>query len=273
MAWLSVNLSLPSESVENFSDLLLDLGAIAVDIDPALNPAQLRALFKAETKVAEVLDEAARWSGIAFSPHYSVVEVDEQDWMKLIQSQFKPIEITPRLYIVPTWSSPPEPNAINVRLDPGLAFGTGSHPTTRLCLRWLANVIRGGEVVVDYGCGSGILGISAVKLGASRAIGVDIEEEAVLVAQENARRNQVKATFCLPHEFPKIVADLVIANILLRPLIALAPDIAAMTRGRIALSGIMAGESGELARRYAEWFVIGGEESEEGWALLTGKRR
>lgn len=271
MAWLSVNLSLPSASVEIFSDLLLELGAIVIDIDPASN--QLRALFKAETNVAEALDEAARRSGLATSPHYSAVEVVEQDWIKHVQSQFQPMRITPRLYIVPSWSSAPEPNAVNLTLDPGLAFGTGSHPTTRLCLSWLADVIRGGEVVVDYGCGSGILAISALKLGAPRAIGVDIEHETILAARENARRNRVEAVFCLPRECPKIGADIRVANILLQPLLALAPDFAAMTQGRIALAGIMAAESDELGRRYEEWFVIDGKESEEGWVLMTGTRK
>jgi ribosomal protein L11 methyltransferase len=275
MSWLSVNLSLQSRNVDNFSDMLLKLGAIAIDIDAnaASGPTDIRVLFPAAANVAAALHEAARWSGLAFPPDYSVVELAEQDWVRLTQSQFQPIPITPRLYIVPTWSPPPDPSAINVRLDPSLAFGTGSHATTRLCLRWLARVIRGGETVVDYGCGSGILAISALKLGAQRALGIDIEEDALRVSRQNALQNQVEATFCLANECPKVQADLVVANILLQPLIELAPDLAALARGRIALSGIPASEIGELARRYEEWFVIDDQQSENGWSLLTGTRK
>ncbi|MGH8727486.1 MAG: 50S ribosomal protein L11 methyltransferase [Burkholderiales bacterium] len=266
-----VSLSLPLESFDSFTDALIEAEAIAVDIDPASNT--VGALFMAKTNIAEALAEAGRQSGLAACPDYSLAEVADQDWVRLTQAQFQPIQVTPRLHIVPTWSSPPDPDAINLRLDPSLAFGTGSHPTTRLCLRWLASMIRGDETVVDYGCGSGILAIAALKLGARHAIGVDIDDGALDVARENARRNGVDAVFCLPQELANIQAGIVVANILLQPLLELAPEIAAIARCRIALSGIMADEVAELARSYEEWFVIDARESDEAWALVTGARR
>lgn len=275
MTWLSVNLSLPSAQAEEFSDSVLESGAIAVDIDHEGEPVDLSVLFRPESDIAQALDDAARLSGIVSLPAYSTSLIADQDWVKLTQSQFKPIQIAPKLNIVPTWSEPPDRDAINVRLDPGLAFGTGSHPTTQLCLRWLSRVICGRETVVDYGCGSGILAIAALKLGASRAAGIDNDINAVAVSRDNASRNNVGADFYLPQQCPELEADIVVANILLQPLVDLAPRLAALTRpsGRIALAGMLERESEELKRAYREWFAIDLEGVDEGWALVAGMRR
>ncbi len=273
MTWLSVNLRINSSGTDEFGDHLLELGAIAVDIDPARDPAKVAALFRPDTDVSSALAAAAACSGIEPAPGYSVSRVADRDWVCETQDQFPPIQITPKLYVVPSWSQPPDASAVSVRLDPGLAFGTGGHPTTRLCLRWLSDTIRGGESVIDYGCGSGILAIAALKLGAARAIGVDNDEDALKTSRANAAQNDVSAQFCLPRDCRDEPADIVVANILLHPLTELAPRLAELCRGYIALSGVLEREREELERCYAQWFAIEPGRSDEGWALVVGSRR
>jgi ribosomal protein L11 methyltransferase len=192
--------------------------------------------------------------------------------VRLTQSQFKPIRISSRLWIVPSWEQVPDANAINIRLDPGAAFGTGSHATTRLCLAWLEANLRGGETVLDYGCGSGILAIAALRLGAARATGVDIDPQAVLAARANAMQNRVSADFHAPGDEPRPASDVVLANILAGPLIALAPLLAAATRpaGRIVLSGVLEAQAEEVIAAYSAWYAMSAPVLDEGWALLAG---
>jgi ribosomal protein L11 methyltransferase len=209
--------------------------------------------------------------------------LEESDWVRLTQSQFDPIRISQRLWIVPTWHTPTDPTAINIALDPGLAFGTGSHPTTRLCLRWLDANIKGGESVLDYGCGSGILAIAAIKLGSGSAIGVDLDAQAVVASRDNALANQVRADFYLPEACPELGRrgvslsqyDVVVANILTNPLRALAPLLAGATKtgGRIVLSGILAEQAEEVMRIYAQWFDLAPAVLEDGWCCLSGAKR
>ncbi len=197
------------------------------------------------------------------------------------QDQFTPIKISSRLWIVPSWHKAPDPKAINLILDPGLAFGTGSHATTQLCLAWLDENLRGGEAVLDYGCGSGILAIAALKLGARNAIGVDIDPQAIMASQENATRNQIdqkNAQFYTAHNELQTTttdwADMVVANILANPLKVLAPLLMSMTRkgGKIALSGILKDQSEEVEKIYQQWFKMQISGEREGWVLLTGIR-
>jgi ribosomal protein L11 methyltransferase len=198
----------------------------------------------------------------------------ERDWVRATQEQFAPIRISRRLWIVPSWHRAPDPAAINIVLDPGLAFGTGSHPTTRLCLRWLERVVRGGEFVIDYGCGSGVLAIAALKLGAGRAAGIDIDEQALVAARRNAMQNRVDASFHGAAEGIGPPAQIVVANILAHPLIVLAPVLARLTRpgGRLALAGLLAPQAGEVCAAYRAWFDIGIEGEDEDWTLLSGIR-
>lgn len=160
----------------------------------------------------------------------------EQDWVRLTQAQFDPIQISERLWITPTWHQPPNLQAINLQLDPGLAFGTGNHPTTRLCLRWLDTHLRGGETLLDYGCGSGILAIAAVKLGAGQTTGIDIDPQAIVASKQNAEQNNVEANFRLPDSMLNQQFDVVVANILTNPLKVLAPLLAGTTRAMAAVS-------------------------------------
>jgi ribosomal protein L11 methyltransferase len=284
------------KSAGPLSDVLLELGAQSSSIEDALagtvqerpifgEPGEsaegawhhsvVSGLFPAGTDIPAVVAAAAQALGLARPFRYHVDEVPEQDWVRLTQSQFEPIRITPRLWIIPSWHTAPDPSAVNLVLDPGLAFGTGSHPTTRLCLAWLDRHLRGGETVLDYGCGSGILAIAALKLGAGRAVGVDIDPQAVAASRDNAARNRVGAEFYLPGEAPKVAADVVVANILANPLKVLAPVLAAATRpgGRIVLSGVLAAQAEETAAAYREWFDIGQDGEDEGWVCLSGKRK
>ena len=177
---------------------------------------------------------------------------------------------------MPTWHTPTDPAAINIVLDPGLAFGTGSHPTTRLCLRWLDANMRGGETVLDYGCGSGILAIAAMKLGAGSAIGVDVDAQAVLASRDNAAANQVTADFYLPEGVAlQPNTDVVVANILTNPLRLWRRCWQAATRtgGRIVLSGILAEQAEDVMRIYAQWFDLAPAVLEDGWCCLSGVKK
>ncbi len=176
---------------------------------------------------------------------------------------------------MPTWHDAPDRSAINLKLDPGLAFGTGSHPTTRLCLRWLDECLQGGETLLDYGCGSGILAIAAARLGALRVDGVDIDPQAVTAACDNATLNGVTAHFCLPGELAAGQYDVVVANILTNPLKGMAPLLADRVRagGRLVLSGILAEQAGDVMAVYRDWFVFDPPAIDEGWVRLAGVKK
>jgi ribosomal protein L11 methyltransferase len=201
-----------------------------------------------------------------------VRNVPDEDWVAKAREQFGPIRVSARLWIVPTWRTPSDPQAINLVLDPGLAFGTGSHPSTRLCLQWLERSIAGGEAVLDYGCGSGILAIAALKLGARRAVGVDIDPDAVATARANAQRNRVAAEFLEARAPLTFTADVVIANILANPLKVLAPMLASRCRrgGKMALSGILSDQASEVESCYSSWVAFAPPAEAEGWVCLSG---
>jgi len=200
--------------------------------------------------------------------------VEDQDWTRAWMDQFQPMRFGRRLWIYPWNIEPPadDPDAIVVRLDPGLAFGTGTHSSTRLVLSYLERTIHGGERVLDYGCGSGILAIAAAKLGAAQVDGVDVDPQAVETSLANARANRVALQATLPDALGAGHYDVVVSNILAQPLILLAPLLAA--RGpRIALSGILDDQAEEVARAYERWFEVRTTEREERWVLLEGERR
>jgi ribosomal protein L11 methyltransferase len=216
---------------------------------------------------------ACNRAGVAV-PAHELRSVPDEDWVAKSKEQFGPIRVSARLWIVPTWRLPPEPEAINLVLDPGLAFGTGSHPSTLLCLQWLERSIAGGETVLDYGCGSGILTIAALKLGARRAVGVDIDPDALSTARANAQRNGVAGEFLEGRAPLTFTADVVIANILANPLKVLAPMLASRCRqgGQIALSGILPEQADEVERCYSPWIAFAPLAEAEGWVCLSGVR-
>ena len=295
MPWQSVRLLVDSKSAELLSDALMEAGALSVSLEDAdagtvdetplfgepdhptaeLWPHSVAVVLLDESAdVAAILEAAAREAGVAVPSGYTVETVAEQDWVRLTQSQFDPIPISSRLWIVPTWHEAPDSRAINLKLDPGLAFGTGSHPTTRLCLRWLDAHLAGGETLLDYGCGSGILAIAAAKLGAARVDGVDIDPQAVAASRDNAALNTVDAHFCLPGELASGQYDVVVANILTNPLKGMAPLLAGRVRtgGHLVLSGILAEQAEDVIAVYRDWFAFDPPATDEGWVRLAGVR-
>ena len=269
----SIDVADPHAGTANESPLYDELG----DGAPGLWPvSRITALFARAADVESALESLAA-DGRVLPPH-ETYPVAERDWVRATQAQFGPIRIADTMWIVPSWCEPVDATAINLALDPGLAFGTGSHPTTRLCLQWLAHELRGGESLLDYGCGSGILAIAAGRLGATPVVGTDIDPQALDASTANARRNRVEARFVAPDRLAAeepAPFDVVVANILANPLQILAPAIALRVKpaGRIVLSGILATQADPLIAVYRRWFNIGVGESEDGWTALTGTRR
>lgn len=295
MSWLSLIINASADTAESLSDALFDLGALSVSIEDAQagteaeqpifgepgeptdvvwSDSNVVALFEADSDIPAILAQVAEQTCVAIA-HHKVEQVAEQDWVRMTQAQFDPIQISERLWITPTWHQPPDPKAINLQLDPGLAFGTGSHPTTRLCLRWLDNNLRNGETLLDYGCGSGILAIAAVKLGAGKTTGIDIDPQAIVASKQNAEQNNVTADFRLPDSILNEQFDVVLANILTNPLKVLAPLLAGATRsgGRIALSGVLQEQAEEVMAIYQQWFDLAPTVFDEGWACISGTRK
>ena len=295
MSYQQATIPVPESLAEQLSDALMDCGALSAAIEDAFAgteneqpifgepdmPQQqmwqqslIIALFDERADVAHIIAAAAASISIP-QPEYSLETLEEQDWVRLTQSQFDPIKISDRLWITPTWHDAPDANAINLRLDPGLAFGTGSHPTTHLCLQWLDEHLRGGESVLDYGCGSGILTIAALKLGAGSATGVDIDLQAIKASNDNAAQNEVQAAFYLPDGLPQGQFDVVVANILANPLRMLGDMLASRTRtgGKIVLSGILEEQIDEMSAIYAQWFDLAPTIVNNGWACITGTKR
>lgn len=300
MPWLAVTLIVDARCVEALSDTLMESGALSVDVSdaaagtpterplfaepgsaPAVNWALNRvvALFQQDAAVASIVPAALQTCALPAGTAYGIDRVDDQDWVRLTQAQFTPQQISSRLWVIPTWHEVVDAAAINIRLDPGLAFGTGTHPTTRLCLRWLDAHLAPGATVIDYGCGSGILAIAAMKLGAASAAGIDIDEQALLAARHNARQNHTEVSYFAAedelHAQLKSAANVVVANILANPLTVLAPLLARLTLpgGQVVLSGILATQADEVRASYQPWFDMNTTEPEDEWVLLAGVRR
>ena len=293
MGWQSISFLTDAAQAEPVCDALLEAGALSASIEdadagtpdekpqfgepgsvntPGWDRSRIVVLLEADADIEPLLEEALGQLGITEMPAYSVEDVAEQNWVQLTQSQFDPIRVSERLWIVPSWHEAPDPAAVNLVLDPGMAFGTGSHPTTRLCLEWLERNVSGGESVLDYGCGSGILAIAAARLGAGHVAGVDIDPLAVDAARANAERNEVTAVFADSAEPVRGEYDLVVANILSNPLRVLAPAICAHVRsgGRLALSGILREQADEIIGIYAQWLPMEIADTREDWVCLSG---
>jgi ribosomal protein L11 methyltransferase len=278
MPWLSLTVEVDAAQADALSDALLDAGAHSIALERAgPDSSRLDVLVAVDAVPAEILGQAARAAGLTPPPSFLVARIEDEDWVRKTQAQFAPIEIDRRLWIVPSWHAIPgaAAGAAIVRLDPGLAFGTGTHPSTRLVLQFLARAMQGGERVLDYGCGSGILAIAACKLGAGQVDAVDLDPDAVRATAENAALNAVALQAALPDALAPAVYDLVVSNILAQPLMLLAPLLAARTAagGRVALSGILQTQADEVAGAYAPFFDARPTLMHEGWALVEGVRR
>ncbi|HTS21905.1 MAG TPA: 50S ribosomal protein L11 methyltransferase [Casimicrobiaceae bacterium] len=289
--YIAVTFDVAAQSADAWGDALLGCGALSVDAaDAGAGTAAEVPLYGDSeqggwrvARLTVLFDEAGAWQA-AFAraaaaldeplPAHSTAVIQSADWVRETQAQFAPVPVTARLWIVPSWCAPPDPSAIVVTLDPGLAFGTGTHPTTLLCLRWLADHMPARASVLDYGCGSGILAIAAAKLGAAAVTGVDIDPQAVATSRANARANAVTAAFCAPDELAVETFDVAVANILASPLELLAPLLAGRIRegGQVVLSGILEAQAAGVLAAYERWFNIGPWGSSEGWVALAGVR-
>ena len=274
MPWLSITLELAAAEAEAFSDALIEAGAESVALDPVGPLTRLSALAPRDADAAALVAAAAKSAALA-APRFDVAAVADEDWLRRSREAFTPIRIGERLWIVPSLCAPPDPGAVVLRIDPGLAFGTGSHPSTRLALNYLEKNIRGNERVLDYGCGSGILAIAAARLGAGEVLALDLDPQALSAAADNARANGVQIGVASVESAPAGTYDLVLANILAGTLIALEPLLAARTRagGRVLLSGILETQCAEVSAAFAAGFSTAIVATEEGWALVEGRRR
>lgn len=285
-------------SAEALSDALLAAGALSVSMEdadagtPAEQPqfaepgeapaslwarSRVIALFDAKNglnPIRERIAEACAAARLDTVPPCTFSRVAEQNWVALTQSQFDPIRINERLWIVPSWHDEPDPAAINIRLDPGMAFGTGSHPTTHLCLDWLSREVRAGSRVLDYGCGSGILAIAAARLGAAQVTALDIDGKALEATARNARDNNVSLHLLSADDRPNGQFDLVVANILTNPLCVLAPVISACLApgGRIALSGVLSTQAQQVIDAWQDYLPLTATAQLDGWVRLEGVR-
>lgn len=296
MSWFQVRFHLSADQVNIIEDCLLECGAVSVTLQddadqPILEPelgttpiwdnTQVIGLFEANQDSNQLMAELAtayQRKTQAELPRHKTEILEDKDWIRAWMDDYHPMPFGQRLWVCPSWREPPEPNAVNLSLDPGLAFGTGTHPTTALCLRFLDAEVQGNELVVDYGCGSGILGIAALLLGADRMLGIDIDPQALMATQDNAQRNNIDASryqVFLPNKAPKVAADITVANILAGPLVALAPEIASYTRtgGKLALSGLLAEQAEEIMDCYSQWFTLNPPVQQDDWVVITGIKR
>jgi ribosomal protein L11 methyltransferase len=297
MAFRELIFTVSEDLAENLGDALMELGALSISVsdaavdteeekplygEPGLTPeknaweqSQVVALFDGNALSAAEISLALSEEGFQVTiPTERAVE--EQDWVRLTQSQFDPIQVGQRLWVVPSWhDAPQDPNAVCLAVDPGLAFGTGSHPTTKLCMQWLEeHEGLSQKTLLDYGCGSGILAIAAKRLGCGPAIGVDIDPQAVSSAKDNAIRNEVTVDFYLPEEdTTDSQHDVVVANILANPLQVLAPALCQRIapEGHIVLSGILARQAEEVIETYKPWLTLDVWREHDGWVCLTGQ--
>ncbi|GAB2892903.1 50S ribosomal protein L11 methyltransferase [Microbulbifer echini] len=291
MPWLQLRIDTDRAQAEKIEDALLFAGAVSVTLQdnadqPILEPGlgetplwdqtRVTGLFDAEVDTSVTEAKAASFL-CELLPNTRWEQLEDKDWEREWMDHYKPIQCGDNLWICPSWCEPPHPEAVNLLLDPGLAFGTGTHPTTFLCLRWLAREALRGKSAIDFGCGSGILGIGALLLGAEHAIGTDIDPQALLASRDNAVRNGIdpqRFPVYLPEQMPQEHADVMLANILAGPLVELSSQLIALTKigGRICLSGILTSQAEQVKSAYAENIDFDENGEHEGWVRLSGTR-
>lgn len=292
MPWLQLSINSTRQSAEAIEDALLDAGAASVTFEdnadePILEPALGETPLWQQTKVTGLFDAATDTAAvIAFleqqleQPHinHRWSPLEDRDWEREWMKHYQPIQCGDRLWICPSWIAPPMKDAVNLLLDPGLAFGTGTHPTTFLCLQWLDTLDLSGKTVTDYGCGSGILAIATLLLGAQSVNCIDIDPQALIATRDNAQRNglsEQQTPVFLPEHAPAEATDLVIANILAGPLVSLAPKLAELTKpgGLLCLSGLIETQAEEVMDSYAAWFDFDPPAQQDQWIRLTAVKR
>ena len=289
MAWIQFIFASSPDQAEALSDHLVECGSLAVTFQdnedqPIYEPeigttplwaaTNVVALFDATTDIDLILTMLTGMLSPETVPPYRIEAVEDKDWVREWMDNFHPMQFGDKLWICPSWHTPPDKNAVNIMLDPGLAFGTGTHPTTALCLNWLDQADVKDKVVIDYGCGSGILAIAAALLGAKKVIGVDTDPQALEATQANAQRNNVTIETYLPDDCPDVVCDLLLANILAGPLQSLAPRLANLIQSGapIVLSGILDVQAEALRQHYQRWFEMEDAVFKDEWTRLVGHK-
>ena len=293
MPWIQLRLNADEETAEKYSDWLMACGSQAVTFldakdTPIYEPLPgdeviywsntvVMGLFDANHDMEHVLNYLKELHPDKQAMQYKLEQLEDKDWEREWMDNFHPMKFGQRLWICPSWCDVPDPDAVNVMLDPGLAFGTGTHPTTALCLTWLDGLDLEGKTVVDFGCGSGILSLAALKLGAKKVIGIDIDPQALQASLANAKRNNVedRLTLFLPKDQPEFKADIVVANILAGPLRELAPTIIEFVddNGLLALSGVLENQAPELQTIYGKWCTMDAIAVQEEWVRLSGIKK
>lgn len=293
MPWIQLKLNTTGAQAEAIGDVLMESGSVSITFmdshdTPVFEPlpgetrlwgdTDVMALYDAETDMAAVIAQLQQSPLLGNDFVHKIEQLEDKDWEREWMDNFHPMRFGQRLWICPSWREVPEPEAVNVMLDPGLAFGTGTHPTTALCLEWLDGLDLVGKTVVDFGCGSGILAIAALKLGAARAVGIDIDPQAITASRDNAERNGVsdRLELYLPKDQPQdLLGDVVVANILAGPLRELAPLISVLPKsgGHLGLSGILESQAESVADAYREKFVLDPIAEREEWCRITGITR
>jgi ribosomal protein L11 methyltransferase len=290
MPWLQLRITSQRQQAQSIEDGLLDAGALSVTLEdnadqPILEPGLGETPLWDSTRITGLFDATVdtqkidqQLTALLTNTESRWELLEDKDWEREWMANYHPIQCGNRLWICPSWQTPPAPEAVNLLLDPGLAFGTGTHPTTFLCLQWLDHLNLQDKHVIDYGCGSGILAIAALLLGAKTATGIDIDPQALTATNDNATRNHidpVRINTFFPEKSPNETADIVIANILAGPLTELAQTLAALTRpgGLLCLSGIMQSQADIVMQSYAQWFDFDPVASKEEWVRLTAIRR
>lgn len=289
MAWQQLKINVKVAFAERIGDLLSELDAQAVTFldakdTPMYEPkpgeiklwpdTQVVGLYDAQEDIGHVIKTILKTFAAQTHIEYVVDQLEDKDWEREWMENFHPMQFGQRLWICPSWRDVPDPNAVNIMLDPGLAFGTGTHPTTALCLQWLDQANIAGKTVVDFGCGSGILAIAALKLGAAKVIGIDIDPQALQASQDNALRNNVadKLSLYLPEDQPDTAADVVIANVLAAPLKELSDTVSGLCakQGYLVMSGILAEQAESVIEAYAEHFTFTPVKQQGEWVRLSG---
>ncbi|ASA55547.1 50S ribosomal protein L11 methyltransferase [Vibrio gazogenes] len=294
MPWIQIKLNANNDNAETIGDMLMeDTGALSVTFldakdTPVFEPlpgetrlwgdTDVLALYDAEADTDTIVAQIKTSQLLPADFSYKVEQIEDKDWEREWMDNFHPMKFGNRLWICPSWKEIPDPDAVNVMLDPGLAFGTGTHPTTALCLEWLEGLDLSGKTVIDFGCGSGILAIAAIKLGAKQVIGVDIDPQALLASKDNAQRNGVEDQLAvyLPQNQPdNLSADIVVANILAGPLKELSPVIQSLVRpgGQLAMSGVLETQAEDVASFYRNQFDIEPIIENNEWCRISGQKK
>lgn len=291
MAWLQLIIPTNESDADPLSDALMEHGAVSVTLQdmqdqPVLEPTPGTTPMWSQTRVVGLFDANEDLNAVIKKveqqlskeiPDWKGEQLEDKDWVRAWMDSFKPIQFGKKLWVVPSTYTPPQPEAANILLDPGLAFGTGTHPTTSMCLEWLDANPPAGKEIIDFGCGSGILAIGAILLGAKHAEAIDLDPQALIATRDNAEKNHVsdKIKTYLPNEFPKQTTSLLLANILASPLVDLAPYFAELTqpKGHIVLSGILAEQADAVLAAYQPNFDIQTWKQQEDWVCLAGIRK